>query len=147
MREYPCWDRIEDDVETVIKALRTKRAVVVAHVGLLAPIGPKLIDLVYRIHLKGGHIIEATTDRKSHYGPDAIAMGITASKRKTMTREKARDIAQQFTDEQFKAMLPRWKAGDNRELMAGEIGCSLATLQRRMHAIGAKKRAPGRRKR
>ncbi len=146
MREYPCFERVENDVETAIKALRMKRALVVAHVGLLAPVGPELIDIAARIHLKGGYIIEAATGRESHYGPDALAMGVNAIKRKTMTREKAKTIAQKYTDDQFEKLLPRWNAGDNRELMAKDIGCSLATLQRRMHGLGAKKRAPGRRR-
>lgn len=145
MREYDAWARVVDDIDDAIKMMRKDRAIVVGQVGLLAPVGPQLKDVARRIHERKAIIVEAATGRRSDNIADAFEIGIDAMKRKTITSEQAKEIARQYSDEVFFSYLDRWNAGERRLDMANEIGCSLATFQRRMHEIGAKPRKAGRR--
>lgn len=150
LREYDTVDVVENDIEQAVKWMRRGRALVVPQLSVLHATRDGIKDVVKRIHERGGFVIEGATGRQSDDPVEAVAMGIDAASKKSLTKEWAKAIATKYPDDDPKLEKAR-KLWSNVMLSTDEIaervGMAKNTLRRRLGNRGLPPGARPKRKR
>ncbi len=139
MREYDISGWF-DSLEHAIQAIRPGRALVVAQCSVLGRNAAEQIDAVKRIADRGGHLIEAATGRDTQGGwSDVFAMGVETRKRAPLSPDRARDMAQKYTDADIEKAAKMWSRKSlTNEFIAKKTGIPVTTLWRRLGPRGMK---------
>lgn len=138
MREYDIVEWFDDDLDGAVQQMRKGRALVVAQCSVLGRSSEDQIEVINRIAERGGHLIEAATGRATTGDwPEVFAMGVETRKRTPLSPERARAMAQKYSDDDIEKARKMWKRKNlTSEFISKRTGIPVNTLWRRLGPRG-----------